>query len=263
MYEAIDLKLARSSTPPKRGRNKRRALKVRTPSRSVAGSASVAARRDPVVVAADIDHRRPQRHRLASGRSNVQLVLRSTRVHAGAGCGLAGRIGRSGEALERGPTRNGALMRRVQGISQRMPTETLRELEELGIVRVTHVLRFRPCGVRADLARAICARRGVLARILDRESHLRDEAGNRRDARRTPGAAAVARQERSSSNACANMLGARRHLGFLQITDESRSLLQLRLLGVEVVGSALDAVNGRQTFHIGPHERFHLLSAPI
>jgi hypothetical protein len=78
-----------------------------------------------------------------------------------------------------------------------------------------------------------------------------------------PGAAAVARQERSPSNACANVLGARRHLGFLQITDESRSLLQLRLLGVEVVGSALDAVNGRQTFYIGLHERFRLLSAPI
>jgi len=79
-----------------------------------------------------------------------------------------------------------------------------------------------------------------------------------------PGAAAVARQERSSSNAlCEHARREKRHRGFLQITDESRSLLQLRLLGVEVVGGALDAVSGRQTFHIGPHGRFRLLSAPI
>lgn len=38
------------------------------------------------------------------------------------------------DALERGPTRNGALMRRIQGISQKMLTETLRELETLNLV---------------------------------------------------------------------------------------------------------------------------------
>src|SRR5215211_5627464 len=100
--------------------------------------------------------------------------------------------------------------------------------------------------------------------MLDQETYLRDEAGDRRDARRTPWCGG-----RGSPGAiffervCEHARREKRHRGFLQITDESRSLLQLRLLGVEVVGGALDAVSGRQTFHIGPHGRFRLLSAPI
>jgi DNA-binding HxlR family transcriptional regulator len=38
------------------------------------------------------------------------------------------------DALDGGPTRNGALLRRVQGISQKMLTETLRELEDLNLL---------------------------------------------------------------------------------------------------------------------------------
>lgn len=38
------------------------------------------------------------------------------------------------DALEDGPVRNGALMRRIEGISQKMLTATLRELEGLGLV---------------------------------------------------------------------------------------------------------------------------------
>lgn len=38
------------------------------------------------------------------------------------------------DALEDGPVRNGALMRRIEGISQKMLTATLRELEDLGLV---------------------------------------------------------------------------------------------------------------------------------
>ncbi len=38
------------------------------------------------------------------------------------------------DALDDGPMRNGALLRRVQGISQKMLTETLRELEDLNLL---------------------------------------------------------------------------------------------------------------------------------
>ena len=38
------------------------------------------------------------------------------------------------DALQDGPTRNGALMRRIEGISQKMLTQTLRELEDLRLL---------------------------------------------------------------------------------------------------------------------------------
>ncbi|MDJ0947739.1 MAG: helix-turn-helix domain-containing protein [Alphaproteobacteria bacterium] len=38
------------------------------------------------------------------------------------------------DALQDGPTRNGALMRRIEGISQKMLTQTLRELEDLQLL---------------------------------------------------------------------------------------------------------------------------------
>jgi len=40
-------------------------------------------------------------------------------------------------ALSEGPHRNGELLRRVEGISQKMLTQTLRELEEMQIVQRT------------------------------------------------------------------------------------------------------------------------------
>jgi DNA-binding HxlR family transcriptional regulator len=38
-------------------------------------------------------------------------------------------------ALDDGPARNGSLMRKVEGISQKMLTQTLRDLETTGIVK--------------------------------------------------------------------------------------------------------------------------------
>ncbi|HIC81324.1 MAG TPA: transcriptional regulator, partial [Kiloniellaceae bacterium] len=38
------------------------------------------------------------------------------------------------DALHDGPIRNGALMRRIEGISQKMLTQTLRELEDLKLL---------------------------------------------------------------------------------------------------------------------------------
>ena len=38
------------------------------------------------------------------------------------------------DALQEGPVRNGELMRRIDGISQKMLTQTLRELEEMQLV---------------------------------------------------------------------------------------------------------------------------------
>lgn len=56
------------------------------------------------------------------------------------------------DALEVGPVRNGALMRRVEGISQKMLTDTLRELEGLRLVR-RHALRTVPPHVEYELTR--------------------------------------------------------------------------------------------------------------
>lgn len=62
------------------------------------------------------------------------------------------------DALEAGPTRNGALLRRVQGISQKMLTETLRELESLNIV-MRHSLESVPPHVEYELTPLGCSLR--------------------------------------------------------------------------------------------------------
>lgn len=78
------------------------------------------------------------------------------------------------DALETGPTRNGALMRRVQGISQKMLTETLRELESLNIV-TRHSLKSVPPHVEYELTPLGRSLRGAvceLARWI--ENHIYD-----------------------------------------------------------------------------------------
>lgn len=66
------------------------------------------------------------------------------------------------DALESGPTRNGALMRRIQGISQKMLTETLRDLESLNLVTrhsrasVPPHVEYELTPLGRSLRRAVC-----------------------------------------------------------------------------------------------------------
>lgn len=53
-------------------------------------------------------------------------------------------------ALQEGPTRHGALMRRVEGISQKMLTQTLRKLESDGLLE-RHVFDVVPPHVEYQL----------------------------------------------------------------------------------------------------------------
>lgn len=88
-------------------------------------------------------------------------------------------------ALAEGPMRNGALLRRIDGISQKMLTQTLRELERNGLViredRQTippHVeYRLSPTG------RSLSAALIVLDRWAERHFPALDAARERFDAR--------------------------------------------------------------------------------
>jgi DNA-binding HxlR family transcriptional regulator len=55
-------------------------------------------------------------------------------------------------ALAEGPTRHGALLRRIQGISQKMLTQTLRDLERNGLV-IRHDRQTVPPHVEYQLSR--------------------------------------------------------------------------------------------------------------
>ncbi len=66
------------------------------------------------------------------------------------------------DALDSGPVRTGALMRRVDGISQKMLTETLRELEGLNLVErrsfdsVPPHVEYALTGLGRSLRQAVC-----------------------------------------------------------------------------------------------------------
>jgi DNA-binding HxlR family transcriptional regulator len=66
-------------------------------------------------------------------------------------------------ALREGPMRNGALLRRIEGISQKMLTQTLRVLEEEGLV-ARQVFNVVPPHVEYSLS----ARGHEVAALLDR-----------------------------------------------------------------------------------------------
>lgn len=86
-------------------------------------------------------------------------------------------------ALGDGPRRNGALLRRIGGISQKMLTQTLRELERNGLVE-RHDLSTKPRQVEYRLS-GLGASLGQTLATLDRwaQSHFPalDEARERYD----------------------------------------------------------------------------------
>ncbi|MFO6446147.1 winged helix-turn-helix transcriptional regulator [Erythrobacter sp. NE805] len=79
-------------------------------------------------------------------------------------------------ALGEGPMRNGALMRRIEGISQKMLTQTLRSLETLHIV-ARRDLQTIPPNVTYELtALGQSLRREAVALIRWVEAHVPDLA---------------------------------------------------------------------------------------
>jgi DNA-binding HxlR family transcriptional regulator len=66
-------------------------------------------------------------------------------------------------ALEEGNVRNGQLMRKVEGISQKMLTQTLRELEELNLVQ-RHEFEIVPPHVEYRLTKL---GKGLLQHVLN------------------------------------------------------------------------------------------------
>lgn len=57
-------------------------------------------------------------------------------------------------ALAQGPLRNGALLRKIEGISQKVLTQTLRQLERNGPSSGVSWAKATACGVPADRSRA-------------------------------------------------------------------------------------------------------------
>lgn len=89
-------------------------------------------------------------------------------------------------ALAEGPMRNGELMRRIGGVSQKMLTQTLRELERNGlVVREDHQsvpphVEYRLSGLGRSLSGALI----TLDRWAERNFPELDAARERFDARR-------------------------------------------------------------------------------
>lgn len=90
-------------------------------------------------------------------------------------------------ALAEAPMRNGALMRRVGGISQKMLTQTLRDLERNGLV-VREDLKTIPPHVEyrlSPLGRSLSDVLVMLDRWAERNFPALDSARDRFDARRS------------------------------------------------------------------------------
>ena len=91
-------------------------------------------------------------------------------------------------ALAQGPLRNGELLRRLDGISQKIMTQTLRELERHGLVR-REDLRTVPPHVRyhlTELGRSLNVALVALDRWAERHHAQLDAAARRHDAAHPP-----------------------------------------------------------------------------
>jgi len=89
-------------------------------------------------------------------------------------------------ALTEGPLRNGALLRRIDGISQKMLTQTLRELERNGLV-VREDRKTAPPQVEyclSPLGRSLSETLVVLDRWAERNFPALDAARDAYDAQR-------------------------------------------------------------------------------
>lgn len=87
-------------------------------------------------------------------------------------------------ALAQGPLRNGELLRRLDGISQKIMTQTLRELERHGLVR-REDLRTVPPHVRyhlTELGRSLNVALVALDRWAEQHHAQLDAAARRHDA---------------------------------------------------------------------------------
>lgn len=93
-------------------------------------------------------------------------------------------------ALAQGPLRNGELLRKIRGISQKVLTQTLKDLERNGLVSRLDIADVRP-HVKYDLTelgRSLCGTLEVLDRWAETHFPALDQAKEQYDLRHDCGA---------------------------------------------------------------------------